>query len=152
VSCPDYASERGAYLDAELGPAAREAFESHLPGCSECRAALEAESWLAAQFGALPAVEPSPQFEARFWARVARDQEAAPSAWWQRLSSLRLATAGGSLAVVVAILLFSEPRRPDSDEWAMIASEDTFELMLDEDHELLFDLEVLEAWDGSREG
>ena len=150
--CPEYTSERGAYLDAELDPAERTAFETHLRSCSDCRAALDAESWLAAQLDGLPAVEPSLQFEARFWARVATEREMAAPGWRRWLSPLRLATAGGSLAVVAAVLLFSEPRRPSSDEWAMIASEDTFELMLDEDHELLFELEVLEAWDGSREG
>ena len=152
MSCAEYISELGAYLDDELGPAQLAAFEAHLPGCSACRDAIDAGRWLADQFAALPAVEPSPRFEARFWARVARESDATPRSFWQRLSPLRLATAAGSLAVIAAVLLFSEPRRPSSDEWALIASAETFELMLEDDYELLFELEVLEAWDGSREG
>jgi mycothiol system anti-sigma-R factor len=47
VICPDN-RDLHAYLDDELDPARRRAFEQHLPGCSECTRELEAQRALRA--------------------------------------------------------------------------------------------------------
>jgi anti-sigma factor RsiW len=60
-----------AYLDGALGPAHRAEVESHLAGCSACRAERDR---LAALIGAIsklpPPPDPSPGFARAFWARI----------------------------------------------------------------------------------
>ena len=164
--CRRWGAEVAAYLDGELQREAFALFEAHLPDCAACMKVLEAQRGLEAQLRALPRIEPSPQFEARFWARLARSEELDSGrlgfkkgrgfwtgtwtgSWRVRLSELLLAGAG--VGALVWLVTLGDPSLPEHD-WEIVAESDRFELLLDEDHELFWSLEELEAWDGSSEG
>ncbi len=147
----------GAYLDGELSSADQEATDLHLRGCESCRAELERQRALAHALAGLPSIGPSPQFEARFWARLAREADAAPSArarlasW---ISPRRLAFSLGGVAMAAAALVLlvrtdsvSGPGLPPDADWEVVADAESYELFT-EDLELLELLEILEAWDG----
>jgi anti-sigma factor RsiW len=161
IGCELFGGELSAYRDDELAPAARGALESHLPGCASCRSALDRLAWLDARLGELPAAAPSPDFEARFRARLARASE--PAGWRARLehvtAALRpawsLPALAAAVAAVAALLYLRDPRTgrgPEIDpDWAIAADVEGFELVLAEDPELLAALDLLEGWDGLEE-
>ena len=157
TGCSTWAHEVMAYLDRELRPPERVArFEEHLPSCEACRKALEVQRWLSDELAALPQVEASAQFEAGFWARLARAEPDTPprSRWlgWLRAPALAPAVRWGlGAAVLVAALFLAYPgsRPPLDADWAIVAEAEDFELTLDTDPQLLEVLDVLEAWDGS---
>lgn len=107
TTCEQEREQIGAFLDGELGAGEAAAFEAHLSTCAGCRQALEDQRQLAQAFAELPPVAAPPDFEARFWARIAREREA-PAGFGARLrgffSPVRaLALAGATAA---ALLLF----------------------------------------------
>jgi len=148
--CERWSSELGAYLDGGLAPEQTQLLESHLSDCASCRLGLEAQRRLAASLEALPRISPSPQFEARFWARLARDQEAQSKTGWG-WRSLKLCLGGAAVGAIVLLLSLGNPALPDED-WEIVADAEQFEMLVEEDLELLLTLEVLETWDGSEEG
>ena len=147
-----------AYLDGELDAATREALSAHLAGCESCRAQVSRQRQLDGALAALPRLEPSPGFEARFWARLARERDeptglgARVRAW---LSPLRvgLGLAGVAAASVALVLAFRQggpaPLEPDRD-WEIVVDSESYELF-SEDVELIEILEILENWDASDE-
>ena len=138
-----------AYLDGELDPEERASFERELERSSDLRAALQVRNELDRSLQELPQVEPSPQFESSFWARLAREEE--PRGWRAAVVGLRSwgpIFAGPALAAAVLFLVLGNPSLPQSD-WELLADAEGFELVLSEDPELLAALEVLEAWDGT---
>ena len=152
TACLGYREDMIAFLDEGLATGDRRALESHLAGCPECSEELARQRRLSGALASLPQVEASPQFEARFWARLAREREdrgqgrARLREW---LTSTRLAVAlGGAAAVAVsALLLGRAPADPDPD-WLMVADADSYEILQEGELELLDVLEILEAWDG----
>lgn len=157
TSCDRFGSEVGAYLDRELPGALRLEFEAHLSGCAACREALAAQRQLGASLQALAPIEPSPQFEARFWARIAREEHTPGPlrAWlerWRLGARLEWALAATALAAVVLWFAWSPSGVliPD-EEWEIFADAEQFELLQLGDLELLGTLDVLETWDGSEE-
>ncbi len=150
--CEAYNHELDAYIDGELDPRTREPFQAHLPGCSPCTVALERRESLDHALRSLPVVEPSPQFEARFWARLARLEDR-PS-WrerWLRVPRTAWVAGGAALAVGAALLLSLRHPALSEQDWAIVADAEGFDLVLEADPELLATLDVLEAWGGSEE-
>ena len=138
-----------AYLDGELDLEERAALERELERSSDLRAALQVRRELDRSLQALPQAEPCPQFEAGFWARLARAEE--PRGWRAAVLGLRSwgpIFAGPALAAAVLFLVLGNPSLPQSD-WELLADAEGFELVLSEDPELLAALDVLEAWDGT---
>jgi anti-sigma factor RsiW len=149
VSDRDPRGDLDAYLDGQLGREERAALERELERSAELRQRLQARRELDRSLRALPQAEPSPQFEARFWARLARAEE--PKGWRGALPRLRSwgpILAGPALAAAVLFFVLGNPSLPQSD-WELLADEEGFELVLAEDVELLAALDVLEAWDGT---
>jgi anti-sigma factor RsiW len=144
--CRRHGEEIGAWLDAELGPAEARVFEAHLSDCRDCEAAVAAQREVDLGLVRLPRVEPSPQFEARFWARLTRASETG-SGWRLQLAALGLAAAG--VLALVWLVGPGDPALPERD-WQIVAESD-FDLLMDSDHEILWELDELEAWDGSEE-
>jgi anti-sigma factor RsiW len=136
-----------AYLDGELGLDERTAFEEEIERSPALREALAQRRDLDNAVRALPSAEVSPQFEARFRARLARAEDAGG-----RLSFLELARpwaavlSGPALAAAALIFFLGNPSLPDSD-WALITDAEAFELIMDEDPNLLATLDLLETWD-----
>ena len=161
TGCDRYATGLGAYLDGELEPALASRLEAHLPDCEPCRTALTAHDRLAHALHELPGLEPGPQFEAGFWARLARDDRAGRGGLLRRGSTWALASAA---ALGAAALLFSlrTPALPDqpppggppalhSRDWAIVRDAERFELLESADLELVRALDVLEGWDAPEE-
>jgi anti-sigma factor RsiW len=161
-----------AYVDGELEGAARAELESHLAGCAACSDAVAAQRRLGAMFAALPEVTPAGDFEARFWARIARERE--PAGFGARLRSLftaRGALALGAAAVVALVLALALPRspsqpsdstgaetaaapapaKPDPDV-RIVSNPKDFQLLQDPDMDAIADVDVLEAWDDASPG
>ena len=157
--CENWQNTIEPYLDGELDTQPLAQFEAHLPACSACRDALEAKRWLADQLSALPKPAASPRFEARFWARLAREEDAQADNWFAHLlRTLRAQWAVPAGVVAVLGLWFSlngTPQElsqiPKASEWEMITAAEELELFESEELELLALLDVLEDWDGSEE-
>ncbi|HYQ80392.1 MAG TPA: zf-HC2 domain-containing protein, partial [Anaeromyxobacteraceae bacterium] len=102
--------ELTALLDGALDPARRAEVEAHLRACADCAAGRDRLAAALSALGALPAPPaPSPSFEARFYARLAREGHR-PGGPLARLAALRwrviaplagVATAAAVAAVVV---------------------------------------------------
>jgi anti-sigma factor RsiW len=150
TGCAEYGPEVSAYLDDGLAPDERQRVELHLGSCASCTALLAAGRELDLSLRALPRIEPSKGFEARLRARLALDRSAAPRA---RRRSFFTRSAGAVAAAAAVIALMLSPADPSlSDEdWELIADEESFDLMLSDDHELVYALDALEAWDDKEE-
>jgi anti-sigma-K factor RskA len=147
---PEYIA---AYVDGELGPAERADVETHLAACAPCRELAAAEQRLGELFAALEPVEPPGDFEARFWARIAREREAArkPSAWAWLWSARWLSVGVGAAALALLLLLprmGGDPMRivPEADA-PIVANSDDFDLVQDPDMDAISEVDVLENWD-----
>ncbi|HXZ86589.1 MAG TPA: zf-HC2 domain-containing protein [Myxococcota bacterium] len=145
------------FVDGELGPAERAELEAHLPGCAPCRERVAAERRLGELLAALPAIEAPGDFEARFWARIGRERDAAPSLWdrlrgsiWPRVLTLGVAAAGLTLLLLLPRGGTTPPtaalRVPEADRPIVADSED-FELVQDPDMDAISMVDVLESWD-----
>ncbi len=150
MTCEERRSALVAYLDQELGQTERAELEAHLAGCDACRLALESQRRLSVALTSLGAVDPPADFEARFWARLAREREA-PAGWRARLFTPRLALAIGGVAAaaVAAVLALRSPSDPDID-LQIVANGEDYELLEDPDLDLIEVVDVLEAWDGDQ--
>ncbi len=152
MTCAERRAEFAAYLDGELGPNERSELASHLEGCVVCQAALDSERQLSLALGDLPPVELPPDFEARFWARIAHEQDA-PKGWTARLLSRRLALGlGGAAAVAAAAVLMLRNRLPAEVEadLPIVASARDFELLEDPDLELIEVVDLLLEMEGDQ--
>lgn len=160
MTCAERRPALVAYLDAELPAAERAELESHLSGCAACRQALAAEQRLSAQLAALPPVEPPRDFEARFWARIAREADPEPrglGAWLARLRSPRGWVAlGGVAAAALALILVlrsgSQPAPPGPADWQIAADEEDFELLQDPDLDIAEVADILQKMDAQGGG
>jgi len=150
MNCAERHGALLAYLDGELSSTERAELQAHLEGCAACHSALEAERRLSGALASLSAVEPPRDFEARFWARIARERDA-PVGWRERLFSRRLALAfgGAAAAVVATVLALRGPTEPDVDLQIVANSED-YELLEDPDLDLIEVVDVLEELDGDK--
>ncbi|HTO08092.1 MAG TPA: zf-HC2 domain-containing protein [Myxococcota bacterium] len=162
MDCKRDREEIAAYVDGELAGEARAELESHLSACAACRAEVAAQERLAHAFATLPEVTPAGDFEARFWARVAREGEARESRWkrwfgWRNI-------LGAALVTAVALLLFLPlPERPAGDQGPLrlplaahakvdpdvkiVSNPKDFELLQDPDIDAISEVDVLEDWD-----
>jgi anti-sigma factor RsiW len=150
MSCSERHADLIAYIDDELEPAVRAELESHLAGCEECQAALAAERRLTASFAALAPVELPGDFEARFWARIARESEK-PKGWRERLFTRRFSlVVGGAAAAALAAVLALRPIRTevaDETDWQIVSSRRDLALLEDPDLDLVEVVDLLEDWD-----
>jgi anti-sigma factor RsiW len=107
--------ELTALCDGALDPAERSRVEAHLARCAECRAARDRIAGALAALSRLPPPPaPSPGFEQRFYARLAR-QEAGSSSRRARLPWRILAplAAAGAAAAIAAGLGLRERRQEE---------------------------------------
>ncbi len=161
----DLTGELGSYLDGELPGDARERIEASASADPALREQLDQLRRLDAALAELSPPEPSPGFETRFRARLAAERERrARPAWRRLLDRLELSHllwgAGGLAAASAALLLAQRPptdaafapERPALDlAIAAEAEPEAWELLREEDLELLEVLEILEDWDGTAE-
>jgi anti-sigma factor RsiW len=152
MSCAERREALSAYVDDELAPAERAELETHLAGCPACREALAGARRLSSQLSALPAPVPPGDFEARFWARIARGEAAGSGgalAWiGGLLRPRRLVALGGIAAAAVALVLVlrGQPETPDL-EWQIAADPEAFELLQDPDLDIAEVADLLQKMD-----
>jgi anti-sigma factor RsiW len=160
MNCADCRAELLAYLDHEFLDhqlldhrtrlAERSELESHLADCAACQAAFEAERSLSGALSSLSVVAPPADFEARFWARIARERDA-PTGWRARLLTRRFALAlGGVAAAALAVVLALRDRTAPDADLPIAANAEDYELLEDPDLDLIEVVDVLEEWDGDQ--
>ncbi len=135
-----------AYLDDELAAEERSAFEREIERSASLRQALGEREGLDHAIRALPLVEVSPQFESHFRARLARAKDR--QGLLVRARTWAGIFAAPAVAAAALALLVGNPSLPEAD-WALITDADAFELILEEDPDLLATLDVLESWNPS---
>ncbi len=141
--CAALESKLVEYLDGRARPAERHAVEEHLSGCASCRLRAEEFRALWSALDDLPAISPSPAFDASLRARIAA--EPARRNFWDWMPSPRLAFAVTAL-VAMSVWLSSAPRVTTNStvvSQAIQASKVTAE----SDFGMIRDLSVLENYD-----
>lgn len=110
---------------------------------------LEAFRALDEQLERLPRIEPSPQFEASFRARLARaeDTPRGLAGWFRRLQP-EWAIPATALAGLAVLITLSQSALPPAD-WELVSEPEVFDLIMDADPELLAMLDALESQDES---
>ena len=146
--CAAIESELIAYLDGRARPADGHAVEEHLASCGSCRLRAEQFRALWSALDELPAISPSPSFDASLRARIAA--HAARHGFWQWLPSPRLAFAVAAL-VALSVWLSSVPSRIATNP-SVVASQTgqvnaTGQVSAESDFGMIRDLPVLENYD-----
>ena len=125
--------ELTALLDGALDPARRSEVEAHLAACAACRAECDRLAAALLALRALPAPPaPSPAFEARFWARLAREADR-PRGALGRLAALRWRLvgpiAGAAAAAAVAAVVVVRQRADEAGMARNLELLDQYELV-----------------------
>ena len=133
-----------AYLDERANPAERREVEAHLAVCGPCRSRAEEFRALWGVLDEVPTEVPTPDFDARVRARIAREPR--PSAFWWLLPSPRLAFAA-SLLLLLSVWISSLPPAIHSTPAIPPSSEAEFKMIKDlpvlEDYDVLANFDAL---------
>ena len=134
------------YLDGRAKPADRHAVEQHLSICAACRLRAEEFRSLWSALDDLPAISPSPAFDASLRARIAA--EPARRSFWSWLPSPRLAFAVTSLIAISVWMsaghrVVPSPATIGQDDQATEPSQ----ISAESDFGMIRDLPVLENYD-----
>ena len=141
MRCTGMESKLIEYLDGRAKPAERRAVEEHLAACASCRTRAEEYRLLWDALDDLPALSPSPAFDASLRARIAA--EPAPRRFWDWLPSPRLAFATTAL-IAMSVWMASVPRiTPDQ---TTIAAKNN-QVSEEGDFRMIRDLPVLENYE-----
>src|SRR5438309_9310452 len=81
----------------------RAVIADHLSACEKCRAEMERIEAVLAALDTLPVPDPGADYGRQVWKEIAPRLEEKPDRWWQVwFEPLRLAAAGGIVALIVA--------------------------------------------------
>jgi anti-sigma factor RsiW len=141
--CAAMENQLVAYLDGRARPADRHAVEEHLSGCASCRSRAEEFRALFIALDDLPAISPSPAFDATLRARIAA--EPVRRTFWAWLPSPRLAFAVTAL-VVMSVWLSSTPGVEQKGPAVSQALHET-RISAESEFGMIRDLPVLENFD-----
>ncbi len=134
-----------AYLDERASAAERREVEAHLAACTACRTRAEEFRALWGVLDEAPAVEVSPEFDARLRARIAAEPPR-QSLWASLAPSPRLAFAA-ALLLVLSVWISSLPPNPAQNPPVATTSEAEFKMIKDlpllEDYDVLANFEAL---------
>ena len=146
--CTAIESKLVEYLDGRARPAERHAVEKHLSSCASCRLRADEFRAVSSVLDDLPAISPSPAFDASLRARIAA--EPAPRGFWTWMPSPRLAFAVTAL-VAMSVWLSSVPRVPTHPSVVSHAiqsiEENKVTVTAESDFGMIRDLPVLENFD-----
>jgi anti-sigma factor RsiW len=137
-----------AYLDGRARPAERRAVEEHLAACADCRTRADEFSALWGVLDDLPAISPSPAFEASLRARLAAEPARRGFWSWAHLPSPRLAFAATAL-IALAVWISSVPQatRNPSAAFQPLAPDAEFSMIRDlpelENYEVISNFDAL---------
>jgi anti-sigma factor RsiW len=148
MRCKGMEDKLVAYLDGRARPAERRAVEEHLAVCADCRARSSEFSALWSALDDLPAISPSPAFEASLRARLAAEPARRGLRSWVQLPSPRLAFAATAL-IALAVWISSLPQatRNQSAAFQPLAPDAEFSMIRDlpelENYEVISKFDVL---------
>ena len=144
--CSALESKLVEYLDGRAKPADRHAVEQHLAGCASCRLRADEFRALFSVLDELPAISPSPAFDASLRARIAA--EPVRRGFWDWMPSPRLAFAVTAL-IALSVWMSSMPRVTTSPTLASraIQSIQDSKVTAESDFGMIRDLPVLENFD-----
>jgi anti-sigma factor RsiW len=142
MNCGHTEKKLVAYLDGKLTIAERRQFETHLATCAACRERAEGFRSVWDVLDVLPALAPSPAFDARVRARV--QQEPRRAGFWSWIvPSPRMAFAATALLIASIWLSSFQPARlPMTHPPTGAANQNT-----EADFGMIKDLPVLEDYD-----
>lgn len=108
MKCDGIESKLISYMDGRAADAERREVELHLVACAACRARVQEFQSLWGALDAMPAVEPSPAFDARLRASMAAE----PRRGWGWLAPVPRLAFAVTLLAVLSVWIGS---RPDAD-------------------------------------
>jgi len=140
MSCERMESRILAYMDGRLKESERPDVEKHLAACAPCRLRVEEFRAVSSLLEELPAIEPSPAFDARVRALV--EAEPVMTNWWAWLRvPPRVAFAASAL--LVAALWFGIHQGPTIQTIQVDDAQMMQDLPVLEDHDVLTNFEPL---------
>jgi len=103
MGCSVIRKDISAYVDGELSGDENSIMETHLRKCPDCKRVFNQFAAQSQLLREVVEIEPSPDFDARFWAKVARvTQKAHPLNWFSSIfSPTRLVFASILLGILV---------------------------------------------------
>jgi anti-sigma factor RsiW len=141
MNCTHMEKKLVAYLDGKLHTAERRQFEAHLAVCAACRERAEGFRSVWDVLDELPALAPSPAFDASVRARV--EQEPRRAEFWSWIvPSPRMAFAATALLIASIWLSSFQPARVPVTHPAGTAIQNT-----EAEFGMINDLPVLEDYD-----
>ena len=141
--CTALESKLVEYLDGRVRPAERHAVEEHLSACASCRLRAEEFRALWSALDDLPAISPSPAFDASLRARIAA--EPVRRSFWDWMPSPRLAFAVTAL-MAMSVWISLMPSTTTNPSVASLASQQG-QVSAESDFGMIRDLPVLENFD-----
>jgi anti-sigma factor RsiW len=144
--CAALESKLVEYLDGRARPADRHAVEEHLFVCASCNSRAEEFRALWSALDDLPAISPSPAFDASLRARISAERSR--RRFWDWMPSPRLAFAVTAL-VATSVWLSSVPRVTTNPSLVShaIQSMEAGKAVAESDFGMIRDLPVLENYD-----
>jgi predicted anti-sigma-YlaC factor YlaD len=137
MNCNDCGKGLVAYLDRRANSAERQAIETHLSTCSDCRTRAEQFRSLWSVMDEMPVIEPSFGFDSRVRQRVAAEPK---PRWFEFfVPQPRLALSGALLAVLAVWMVKTAPVNPGVTP--------TMASVQQEDFNAIKNLDVLENYD-----
>jgi anti-sigma factor RsiW len=139
MSCKRIENKLISYMDGRAGTSDRRAVESHLKECAVCRARVEGFAGVWSVLSEVPALEPSPAFEARLRARLAAEPQR--SGFWAGLADVLPAPRLALAVTLLAAFTIWQSSRPVS------VSVPASPVSSEADFRMIQDLPVLENYD-----
>ncbi len=148
MSCEGMTNRIVTYLDGRAAAAERRELKAHLALCADCRSRVEEFRRLWVVLDELPAIEPSPAFDARLCERIATPLR--PSPWSWLAPAPRVLAAFAAMLLVAVWLAWQSPTPEPAARTAEPGrSELEFTMIRDlqvlEDYDVLANFEALEA-------
>ncbi|MCL6482047.1 MAG: zf-HC2 domain-containing protein [Firmicutes bacterium] len=148
MSCEGMANRIVKYLDGRASAAERHELEAHLALCADCRTRVEEFRRLWVVLDEVPAIEPSPAFDARLRERIAAAPQ--PSPWSWLAPAPRVLAAFAAMVLLAVWLSWQSPApEPEARTIEPGRSEQEFTMIRDlqvlEDYDVLANFEALEV-------
>jgi len=147
MNCKQIEEKLVPYLDGKLNPAGRRQMDAHLALCANCRQRAAEFRMVWDVLEDLPAISPSPAFDAMVRARVANEPRRTGILSWF-VPSLRIGFAATALIIFSLWLSFYRPSREPMR--APVQSSET-EFGMIQDLTVLEDYDVLAGFDALSE-
>jgi anti-sigma factor RsiW len=144
LNCERISSALIPYLDGRASVAEQRAVEAHAAVCVACHERIEEFRRLSGVLNEMPAIEPSPAFNARLREKIAAEPR--PGWFWWFAPSPRLAF---SLAMLLALSVWMGKLQPVDNSVATIQSEQDFHAI--KDLGVLENYDVLKSFDALSE-